>query len=172
MRRVACLLLLAPVLAGGCGDEEEPAGAPVRSLPARTPAPVSTLVDPTPTKAALRAQPGPALSAQLDDGAVAVVDLVGRMAIRPGRLQFAKGGELYGLQWRRWDDGGAVGAGTMEGVVCEPSCGQGRLIRAPATIRLSSPVACPGGRFFDRGRIEVDSDDPHAASTSWLAAPC
>ena len=60
----------------------------------------------------------------------------------------------------------------MEGVVCDPNCGQGRLIRAPATIRLSRPVACPGGRFFDRGRIEVDSDDPRAASTSWLAAPC
>jgi len=172
MRRLAFLLLLGPVLAAGCGDDD-PAGTAVRSLPARTPEKAASQVtDPLPTKAALAARPGRALAAELADGAVAVVDRTGRMGIRPTRIEFAHGGRLYGLKWRRWGDRGAEGSGTMAGVVCEPSCGNGRLIRAPARIRLSEPVACPRGRFFDRARIDVVSDDPHAASTSWLAAPC
>jgi hypothetical protein len=172
MRRLAGLVLLAAALTG-CGADDDSARTPARSLPAATPtAPASALADPTPTEAARRARPGRALAARLDAGAVAVVDRRGRIGIRPSKLEFAHGGRLSGLTWERWGDHGAVGTGTMEGVVCEPSCGNGRLIRAPARIRLSEPVACPRGRFFDRARIDVFSDDPHAESTSWLAAPC
>jgi hypothetical protein len=178
MRRLGLFLLLAALLWSGCmGADEEPAGAPVATVDdgvserdaAR---PASTLVDPLPTKAALDARPGAELRARLDAGAVALVDLAGRMEIRPREIDFANGGRMVDVEWRRWDGRGAEGRGRMIGVVCEPDCGRGTRIDADATIRLSEPVACPHGRFFDRGRIEVDSDRPEARSTSWLAAPC
>jgi hypothetical protein len=178
MRALLLAALLAAALCAGCmGSDEESARAPVPTVDdgvsekdaAR---PASTLVDPLPTKAALDARPDAALREQLDAGAVALVDLVGRIEIRPEQIDFANGGRLVELEWQRWDSRGAEGRGRMVGVVCEPDCGHGTQIEAPATIRLSQPVACPRGRFFDRGRIEVESDAPEAESTSWLAAPC
>jgi hypothetical protein len=172
-RAIATGMLLLALGAAGCGDDE-------REVAASTPTPVPTpAFDPAtageraePTKAALDARPGAALRARLDAGEIAVVDLTGHVGIRPEALDFAKGGRLEELEWSRWDDRQAVGSGTMTGVVCEPTCAQGTTISAPATITLSRPVACPAGRFFDRGRIEVESGDPAAQSTSWLAAPC
>jgi hypothetical protein len=178
MRPLAVFALLAALLWSGCmGSDEQSAQAPGRTVDDGVSAkdaarPASSLVDPLPTKAALDAKPSPALRRQLDAGAVALVDLTGHMGIRPPAIEFATGGRLEELEWLRWDDRGAEGRGRMVGVVCEPDCGHGRLIEAPATITLSRPVACPRGRFFDRGRIEVESDDPDAESTSWLAAPC
>jgi hypothetical protein len=178
MRRLAICALLAALLWSGCmGTDEKPAQAPVATVDdgvsekdaAR---PASSLVDALPTRAALDARPSPALREQLDAGAVALVDLTGHMAIRPSAIDFASGGRLEDVEWQRWDDRGALGRGRMVGVVCEPDCARGTLIESDATITLSRPVACPRGRFFDRGRIEVSSDDPDAQSTSWLAAPC
>jgi hypothetical protein len=159
---------------GGGSDPEPtppppPAGAGAGAEPAK---PASEVVDPLPTKAALDAQPDAGLRARLNSGQVALVDLEGSMGIRPRAISFAKDGRMEDVQWTRWDDHGAVGRGRMVGVVCNPDCGRGLQITAPATITLSRPVACPKGRFFDRGRIDVASTDPHAASTSWLAAPC
>ena len=134
--------------------------------------PALSIAEAEPTRAALAAKPSAALRAQLDAGAVALVDLEGTMAIRPDAITFAKGGRMVRLTWSRWDDRGAEATGRMEGVICDPDCARGRTISAPATIRLSKPVACPRGRFFDLGRIEVSSDDPDADSNSWLAAPC
>lgn len=172
-RAIVTGVLVLALGAAACGGDEQEFAAP-----AATPVPTPTFDPATageraePTKAARDARPDAALRAQLDAGAVAVVDLTGHMGIRPRTLEFAKGGRLEGLRWTRWGDREAVGSGTMTGVVCEPTCAQGTTISAPATITLSEPVACPAGRFFDRGRIEVESDDPAAASTSWLAAPC
>jgi hypothetical protein len=173
-RAIVTGMLVLALGAGACGDDAEQEIA----APAATPAPTPTFDPATageraePTKAALDARPDAALRARLDAGEVAVVDLVGHMGIRPATLEFAKGGRLEGLRWTTWSDREAVGAGTMTGVVCEPTCAQGTKISAPATITLTRPVACPAGRFFDRGRIQVESDDPAAQSTSWLAAPC
>jgi hypothetical protein len=171
MRRGTLIGLVVLALAGCGGDEQE------LTAPAATPTPTPTFAAPAgeraePTKAALDAKPGAALRARLDAGAVAVVDLTGRMGIQPAALEFAKGGRLEDLRWTSWGDRQAVGNGMLTGVVCEPTCAQGTTISTPATITLSQPVACPAGRFFDRGRIEVESDDPRAQSTSWLAAPC
>ena len=146
--------------------------------PAATPAPTPTFDPATagehaePTKAAREAKPDADVRAALDGGSVAVVDLTGHIGIKPRTLEFAKGGRLEGLSWASWTDRDAVATGTMVGVVCSPTCAQGTRITAPARITLTAPVACPAGRFFDRGRIEVESDDPAAQSTSWLAAPC
>ncbi|HTE61138.1 MAG TPA: hypothetical protein VK631_12365 [Solirubrobacteraceae bacterium] len=154
---------------GSSSDEVEPP-APIAAPPSA--AAPSEPADPQPTKAAEDARPGPRLQARLDAGAVALVDLRGRIGIQPRALEFAKGGRMEDVEWSRWTDRGAEGTGRMVGLVCDPTCAQGTTIAVPATITLSQPLACPAGRFFDRGRIEVASDDPDAQSTSWLAAPC
>jgi len=174
---IALLLLALPWSGCLAGDEDEVGPRPAATIDdgvseedaAR---PVLSLVEPEPTEAALDAKPDAALRARLDAGAVALVDLTGEIGIRPTAITFAKGGRMLDVKWRRWDDRRAVGTGRMEGVVCDPDCARGRLIVVPAVIRLSKPVACPKGRFFDLGAIEVDSDDPEAQSDSWLAAPC
>ena len=172
MRAAACALLALALVAPACGssDDEAPAPAPVAT--ASPPPGAGEPVDARPTKAALDARPGRRLAARLDAGEVALVDLVGRIGIRPRAIEFAKGGRMEDVEWSRWDDRGAEGSGRMVGLVCNPTCAQGTTITVPATIVLSQPVACPAGRFFDRGRIEVESDDPDAQSASWLAAPC
>jgi hypothetical protein len=179
MRTTLLAALLLCLLAGcglGGGSEEEaprPAATVDDGVPPEQAAkPVGEVADPLPTRAARDAEPGAALRSQLRSGAVAVVDLTGSMGIRPRALVFANGGRLDGLRWSRWDDSGAEASGEMHGVVCEPTCGQGAAVEVPATIRLSQPVACPAGRFFDRGEIEVSPADTDVKPTSWLAAPC
>jgi hypothetical protein len=178
MRWLALLALLAALLCSGCmGSDEQPAQRPVPTVddgvsPEDAARPAITLVDPIPTKAALAARPDAALRRRLDAGAVALVDLSGRLGIRPRAVDFAKDAGLVDVEWQRWDDRGAVGRGRMIGVLCEPDCGRGQRIEAPATITLSKPVACSNGRFFDRSKVEVESDDPADKVTSWLAAPC
>jgi hypothetical protein len=179
MTRTLIAALLAALLLTGCfGTDEQPAAPPppadiddgVSDEDAARPALSLAPADPTP--AARKARPNAEMKARLDAGEVAVVDLEGRIGIRPDEITFAKGGVMVDLKWRRWSDREAVGTGRMDGVVCDPDCGRGRTISAPATIRLSKPVACGHGRFFDLGRIAVRSDDPDADSNSWLAAPC
>jgi hypothetical protein len=170
MRRAAMWALLA-FAAAGCGAAEEDAPPPI--IPAGgTPEAGSAVSEPVPTKAARQAHPGRRLAARLAAGETALVDLTGRIGIRPRELSFAKGGRMEAVEWSRWSDGSAVGTGRMVGIVCDPTCAHGTTITVPATITLSRPVACPEGRFFDRAKIEAASDDPDAESTSWLAAPC
>jgi hypothetical protein len=171
--RHAWLPIALAVLLGACGSSEEEAAPP--ALPPASGGSSeagSTVGEPEPTKAAEQAEPSPALAARLDAGEVALVDLTGRIGIRPRAFEFAKGGRMESVAWSRWTDRRAQGSGRMVGLVCDPTCAQGTTITVPATITLSRPVACPDGRFFDRARIEVASDDPDAESTSWLAAPC
>jgi len=170
MRRAAICALLALVLAG-CGSPDEEAPAPL-NLGGATPEAGGAMSEPQPTEAAKDARPGRRLAARLAAGETALVDLTGRVGIRPRDIEFAKGGRMEAVAWSRWTDRAAEGAGRMIGIVCDPTCAQGTTITVPATITLSRPVACPDGRFFDRARIEVASDDPDAQPTSWLAAPC
>lgn len=179
MRALALLVLLgALLLCSGCmGADDEPAQAPVATVDDGVSAedaarPVTDLIDPIPTKAALAARPSAALRRRLDAGSVALVDLTGRIGIRPRVVDFSKDLGLVEVEWQRWDDRGAEGRGRMIGVDCDPDCGRGLSVDAPATIRLSEPVACPEGRYFGRGAIAVESDDPADEVTSWLTAPC
>jgi hypothetical protein len=171
-------LLAALLLCPGClGSDERPAQPQGRVVDdgvsdedaAR---PAISLLDPLPTEAALAARPDAALRSRLDAGAVALVDLSGRIGIRPREIDFAKDAGIVDVEWRRWDDRSAEGRGRVIGVLCEPDCGRGRRIEATATITLSQPVACRDGRFFDRSAIKVESEDPEDQWTSWLAAPC
>jgi hypothetical protein len=174
MRRLALLLLLlAPApLAAACGASEDGDAPPAPVAAGGTPQAGSRSGEAEPTKAAEEARPTGRLAARLDAGEVALVDLTGRIGIRPRSFEFAKGGRMEDVEWTTWTDRRAVGTGEMVGLVCNPNCAQGTTITAPATITLARPVVCSAGRFFDRSSIEVASDDPDAESTSWLAAPC
>lgn len=177
MRRMLLLLLCLPAagcaFGGGDDDERRPIALVDDGVSAENAArPAHEIADPLPTPAALAARPDASLRARLDAGESALVDRVGRIGIRLRTIEFAKGGRMEDVEWSRWTDRAAEGSGRMIGVVCDPTCAQGTRIAVPATIALSDPVACPGGRFFDRARIEVASDDPEAQPTSWLAAPC
>jgi hypothetical protein len=171
MRRAACLLAMC-LAAAGCGAAGEDSQPPVVPLATGTPEAGSLVSEPEPTQAALDARPGRRMAARLGAGEVAVVDLTGRIGIRPRALAFAKGGRMEGVEWSTWSDRRAEGTGRMVGVICNPTCAQGTTITVPATITLTRPVACPRGRFFGRGEVDVASSDPDAESTSWLAAPC
>jgi hypothetical protein len=177
MRRLLLLLALCCPAAGcGFGGEDE-APRPVATVDDGVSAedaarPAHELAPPLPTPAALAARPGPELRARLDAGESALVDRVGRIGIRLREIDFAKGGQLEDVEWSSWTDSAAEGRGRLVALVCDPTCAQGTLVEVPATITLSDPVACPDGRFFDRARIDVASDDVEAEPTSWLAAPC
>jgi hypothetical protein len=171
MRRALLYALLALAFAG-CGARDQDVPPPVPLGGGGAPEAGSTTGDPVPTKAAREAEPPRRLAARLAAGETALVDLTGRIGIRPRAIEFAKGGRIEAVRWSRWTDRTAVGSGRMVGLVCDPTCAQGTTITVPATITLSRPVACPDGRFFDRARIEPASADPDAESTSWLAAPC
>jgi hypothetical protein len=170
MRRAIVVLCL---LCGcGGGDEVARPGATVDDgvSPEQAARPVTEVADPLPTRAALDARPDAGLRRALAGGAVALVDLEGRMAIRPAEITFAGHGRLVALEWSRWDDREAAATGRVRGALCEPTCAQGVPFELPATIRLSQPVVCPDGRFFDRA--EVVAEDSGIETTSWLAAPC
>ena len=172
MRRTGLVALtLALCGCGSAGDAPRPA-APVDDgvAPEQAARPVTEVADPLPTRAALEARPGAGLRARLAAGAVALVDLEGRMEIRPAALTFAGHGRLVELRWSRWDDRGAEATSVASGALCDPTCAQGVSFETRATIRLSRPVACPDGRFFDRAEIVARGRD--VETTSWLAAPC
>jgi hypothetical protein len=171
MRRAVLCALVALAFAG-CGAREADVRQPEPLGGGGTPEAGSTTGEPEPTKAAREAEPPRRLAARLAAGETALVDLTGRIGIRPRAIEFAKGGRIEDVRWSRWTDRTAIGSGRMIGLVCDPTCAQGTTITVPATITLSRPVACPDGRFFDRARIEPASADPDAVSTSWLAAPC
>ena len=105
MSRLLLIALLALVLPwSGClaGDEDELGPQPAATIDDGVSAedaarPVLSLVEPEPTEAALAAKPGAALRAQLDAGAVALVDLTGEIGIRPEAITFAKGGRMLEL---------------------------------------------------------------------------
>ena len=177
MRALTLLAALAALAIAGCGGgDEQPSPAPVATIDdgvseADGARPALAVSEAVPTKAALAAKPSPELRTRLDAGAVALVDVTGRMDIRPRTIEYANGGRLLEIEWVRWDDREAVGRGRSVSILCEPNCARGEELRASATIRLSKPVACPQGRFFDLGKLEVESGDT-PTPTSWLAAPC
>ena len=166
-RRCCC----SPCSCAGClgGDEDE--------RPAAAAAPIDDGVSaedrrgrrsawPTPSRPRRRSTRSrdAALRAQLDAGAVALVDLDGRDRdpaahdrVRQGRADRASS------TWQRWDDRGAEGTGTMDGRRVRPRLRAGTLhLRAGDDPARRTPVACPAGRFFDRGGSRSPSDDPDA----------
>lgn len=164
----ALAVLLALCLAGlaGCGSDLEEA------------APAQTQV-PTPA-ATEEADPGPeiALSAdvrrQLEAGEVGVVDFANEVAVRPARLLPNKDQAMRGIEWTGWGDAQAVGRGTLETLICEPTCAQGQTVDVDAVLELSEPRACGSRRYY--GRAALTYTDPETDKRRdpavFLRTPC
>lgn len=162
-------LLLALVIAGCGGDEDEPA-----ALQAPPPA------QPTQSSGELPQQPAPKLerpssevAALLDRGTVGVVGLDGRPLVRPKTLEFASDATLEDVRWSRWSGEEAVGRGVARLLECDPTCAQGTEKRYEATVRLVRPKACSDGQFYDRAEVRLERpgggpSDP----ASFVRAPC
>jgi hypothetical protein len=170
LRPTSVLLCLALTLVvAGCGDGED-GGAP-----AQRPLDITTGKDQT-----LPPQPAPKLkplservASELDQGTVGVVDMDGRAAIRPERLDFASNAALEGITWSRWDNREAEGSGQVRLVDCDPTCAQGKAVEFKATVRLVQPKSCQEGQFYDRVEVRLERTDggpPEPAS--FVRAPC
>ena len=156
------LLVIALVLAG-CGSSSE--------LPAATPT-----IDMSrfgPRHAAARATPPPvrlpALQGSVPAGQVGVVDIAGRVAVRPARLETSSDASLERLAWSSWSDAGASGSGEFSVLDCQPNCATGHTRRVAATVTLSDVRMCDGRRYFGRAVVKLASGP---APTSYVRAPC
>lgn len=151
--------LICVVALAGCGEAERAAA------PQPTPDPRLT----TPGRGELPRPlpPEPRFETQGDE--VAVVDVEGLGGVRPRALNVASDAEVDDLQWSRWDASGARGSGTVRVLDCDPTCAQGGVTSARATVELAEPRRCPGGRFFSRASISVPGG---RAPASYVRAPC
>ena len=176
---LACLGALAAPLLAACGEAEDAAAPPQRPAQAKDPdvraeeiRRATQGIEHVPTIAAARAKPDAEMQTRLDAGEVAVVDLTGRIGIRPRKLEIASGGTLSRIEWSRWDAGGAEGTGDLRALVCDPDCARGLLEYRNVRIELSRPVDCPRGRYFGASAVEAEGTRPADQPTSFLAAPC
>jgi hypothetical protein len=108
------------------------------------------------------------VAAELDAGAVGVVDLSGTVGVRPRTMETASDAQLQDLRWTRWDAAGASGTGRLRVLVCEPTCATGRGRFEPATVTLSSVRQCGGRSYFDAARVSVRGEQPAV----YVRAPC
>jgi hypothetical protein len=169
--RLTALLLCAALaaVAAACGDDED------NGAPAQRPLHISTGKDQTlPRPPAPKLKPlSDEVASELDQGAVGVVDLDGRAAIRPERLDFASDAALEHITWSRWGSDEAEGSGRVRLVDCDPTCAQGKAVEFKATVRLVQPKACQEGQFYDRVEVRLERTDggpPEPAS--FVRAPC
>jgi hypothetical protein len=156
---LAILAAMALALAG-CGGPERAAAPPV---PTVDPALITPGDAPLPI-----GKPVPVRSLEVPAGQTGVLGLDGMARVRPRSLDIADDATLTGLRWTRWDAGGAEGTGKIRLLECRPDCGQGTPTLIEARVRLSKPVACDQGTFFDAAEVTVSGDDP----ASFIQAPC
>ncbi|HYP56119.1 MAG TPA: hypothetical protein VEQ41_07455 [Solirubrobacterales bacterium] len=78
------------------------------------------------------------------------------------------------LQWKSWGTSSAAGAGTGRVELCEPSCAEGKVARAPMRIVLSKPRLCPqdGKRHFTRARYTWADTVPTGPKSGTIPLPC
>lgn len=147
-------VVLAAVLAG-CG--------PTASAP--DPKPVSSV--PTEHNPA-----APQLPAHHPPGAVFVLDLTDRAAVRPSTVEFASHGTLERMQWRNWGGSVADGRGTAQVRICTPDCVHGHTASYPATVSLGHPASCFGAHFYGDSSIVVDTTRGRQKLASFIRNPC
>jgi hypothetical protein len=170
-RLTSVLLCLALTLAAaGCGDDEDQAPPGLQAAPATTPQGDQTLPRPPAPKLKPLSE---RVASELDQGTVGVVDLDGRAAIRPERLDFASDAALEEITWSRWDNREAEGSGRVRLLDCDPTCAQGKAVEFKATVRLVQPKACQEGQFYDRVEVRLErTDGGPSEPASFVRAPC
>jgi hypothetical protein len=121
-------------------------------------------------------EPSAAVARALDDGAIAVVDLSGAIAIEPESLETASDLTLEGVRWSHWGDDGASGSGRLRMVTCQPTCASSGVKEVVARVTLSGVKRCAGRSFFERGEVLIDPKDTPAGSgdqpATYVRAPC
>jgi hypothetical protein len=178
--RCALILVAACVLAG-CGvlDDESVSGTPTATptFDAKRYGPQHAVARTRPPAIAPKLQTPPdPVAAQLRAGAVGVVDVAGRVAIRPASLDTSDDGTLEQLSWSHWGDDGAAGSGQLRLTECQPNCASGGVKTIPATVTLSGVKTCDGRRYFDEAKIEIDPaqapDGDSGQPAAYVRAPC
>ena len=136
--------------------------------------PTASASDPTPvaTVATAPKPASPQLPAHHPPGAVFVLDLTDRAAIRPTTVEFALHGTLERMQWRNW--GGAVADGHGRALlrICTPDCVHGHTASYPATVTLSHDTSCFGAHFYGDSSIVIDTARGRQKLASFIRNPC
>jgi hypothetical protein len=113
--------------------------------------------------------PSRAVSAQLDAGAIGVVDIAGAVGVRPAALETAADARLESVVWERWGASGAVGHGTLRLLSCPSTCADGEAQSVPATVRLTGVRRCAKRLYFASGSVSLVGRE---APATYLRAPC
>jgi hypothetical protein len=156
--------LVLAVLLCGCGGAAS-------ELPAATP--TIDMSQFGPSKAVPRTAPPavklPALHGSLPAGALGVVDVSGRVGVRPKVLETSEDASVSQLVWSSWAASGASARGEFRVLDCQPTCASGHTRRVAATVELSDVTMCDGRRYFGRASVTLAEG---AAPTSYVRAPC
>jgi hypothetical protein len=171
--RLIWLCVLAGV-AGGCGvtpDERvvSPA-APALNPRIYGPRQASPRVQLPVARPRARAA-SPAVASALAAGVVGVVDVAGRVGVRPRALETSADAVVRQLRWTRWDAAGARGSGRLRILDCSPTCAAGRPRVVAATVTLSAVRECGGRFYFDAAAVRVDPARGEQPA-SYVRAPC
>jgi len=175
--RLAALMLVLVLAAGGCGASDEgPSAAAAPSVPKGDWGPTEPGTGERARPVAPpRKAPSAAVAGLLEAGTAGVVGVEGAVGVEPASLEVSADGTLEDLRWDRWDDRGAEGTGTLKVRDCDPTCASGGRDSFQATIRLSEPRLCGRATYFDRARVELDGAPEsvgRAGPTSYVRAPC
>jgi hypothetical protein len=177
MRRVF-VVVLAGALFAGCGvlDDEGPAPLGKPDPAVYGPAEAVPTTAPLPIPAPPVRSPSAAVARALDEGAIAVVDLTGKIAIEPESLDTASDLTLEGVRWSHWGADGAAGSGRLRIVTCQPTCANSGTKEVTARVTLSGVKRCDGRSYFSGGEVLIDPKDTPSGSgdqpATYLRAPC
>jgi hypothetical protein len=175
--RLIAVCVLAGLLAG-CGVTPDESvvnpGAPTLDPRAYGPRQASPSVTIAVDRPAARPA-SPAVASALASGVVGVVDVSGRVGVRPRRLETSSDATLQDLRWTRWDAAGARGSGRLRILDCSPSCAAGRPRVIAAAVRLSAVRECGGRFYFDAAEVRIDptaSPVRGEQPATYVRAPC
>jgi hypothetical protein len=172
MRGGLSCVLAACLAVAGCGGDE-PRATPAAAGVGGEPPSASPTVNPVTTPQPLRYLHG--ARAGLAAGQIAVVDLSNRAGIEPATMDVNREQTLDGVHWSGWGNPSATGRGTVDTLVCDPTCATGRRERSTAVIVLSKPRRCGGRRFYTRSSMtyeEPGTNRTRAPDTYLRTPPC
>ena len=61
------------------------------------------------------------------------------------------------IVWSTWSKTGATGSGTFHENLCEPSCAEGKFVRAPVNVELSNLTARKGENYLRT--LDISTED-------------